>query len=105
MGLKKDIQTAFENSIGPDADGNKGSPEIEQLSIDLSKAITKYISRQTFHIAEFNAPVLTVGAMGPSQGMASMSKTGKGMTGNPLENLNTNLSKVVAGMIKIDEIT
>ena len=41
--------------------------------------------------------------MGPSQGMASMSKTGKGMTGNPLENVNTNITKVKAGLIKIDE--
>ena len=105
MGLKADIQTAFENSIGPDVDGKKGSGEIEQLAIDLSKAITKYISRQDFHIEEFNAPVLTVGAMGPSQGIASMSKTGKGMTGNPLENVNTNITKVKAGLIKIDETT
>ena len=99
MGLKADIQKAFEASVG----GN--SPEIEELSISLSKAITDYITRQDFHIEEFNAPVLTVGAMGPSQGMASMSKTGKGMTGNPLENVNTNITKVKAGLIKIDEIS
>ena len=53
MGLKADIQKAFEASVG----GN--SPEIEELSISLSKAITDYITRQDFHIEEFNAPVLT----------------------------------------------
>ena len=97
MGLKADIHKAFEASVGG------GSAEIELLSINLSKAITEYISRQDFHIEEFNAQVLTVGAMGPSQGMASMSKTGKGMTGNPLENVNTNITKVKAGLIKIEE--
>ena len=99
MGLKADILKALSASVGG------SSPELEELSIGLAKAITEYISRQDFHIEEFNAPVLTVGAMGPSQGMASMSKTGKGMTGNPLENVNTNITKVKAGLIKNDEIS
>ena len=47
-----------------------------------------------------NAPVMT--ALGP--GVASLSRTGKGMTGLPLEPLNTYVTKVKAEFVDPKEI-
>ena len=97
MGLKADIQKAFEVSVGGK------SSEIEELSIGLAKAITEYISRQEFQIEEMNAPVLAPPPAGV--GIASLSKTGKGSTGNPLEIINTVASSVKAEMVSSEEIS
>lgn len=44
MGLKQDIQKAFEDSIGG------SSPETKQLAQDLTDAIEKFITKQTFRV-------------------------------------------------------
>ena len=47
-----------------------------------------------------NAPVITPTGVG----VASLSRTGKGQTGLPLEPLNTYVTKVKAEFVKPDEI-
>lgn len=109
MGLRADIYDAIaENLSYTDSDGNVVNPadelgkngKVDKLAYDLAKAVTDYVARQEFVITEMNAPVLT--ATGP--GVASLSRTGKGQTGLPLEPLNTYVSKVKAEFIKPDEI-
>ena len=109
MGLRADIYNAIaENLTYTDSDGNVVNPadelgkggKLDKLAYDLAKAVTDYVARQEFVITEMNAPVLT--ATGP--GVASLSRTGKGQTGLPLEPLNTYVSKVKAEFVKPDEI-
>tara|TARA_B100000287_G_scaffold434921_1_gene500955 strand:- start:632 stop:967 length:336 start_codon:yes stop_codon:yes gene_type:complete len=109
MGLRTDIYNAIaENLTYTDADGELVNPadelgkggKLDKLAFDLTKAITEYVARQEFVITEMNAPVMT--AMGP--GVASLSREGKGMTGLPLEPLNTYVTKVKAEFVKPEEI-
>ena len=89
MSLRADIYNAIaENLSYIDNDGNEINPadelgrggKVDKLAFDLTKAITDYVARQEFVITEMNAPVMT--PTGP--GVASLSRTGKGMTGLPL---------------------
>ena len=109
MSLRADIYNAIaENLSYTDADGNVVNPadelgksgKVDKLAFDLTKAITDYVARQEFVITEMNAPVMT--PTGP--GVASLSRTGKGMTGLPLEPLNTYVTKVKAEFVDPKEI-
>ena len=109
MGLRTDIYDVLSDNLTyTDSDGNEVNPadelgrggKIDKLAYGLTKAITDYVARQEFVIAEMNAPVMTT--LGP--GVASLSRTGKGMTGLPLEPLNTYVTKVHAEFVKPDEI-
>ena len=109
MSLRADIYNAIaENLSYIDNDGNESNPadelgrggKVDKLAFDLTKAITDYVARQEFVITEMNAPVMT--PTGP--GVASLSRTGKGMTGLPLEPLNTYVTKVKAEFVDPKEI-
>ncbi len=109
MGLRADIYNAIaENLTYTDSDGNIVNPadklgeggKIDKLAYDLAKAVTDYVARQEFVITEMNAPVITPTGVG----VASLSRTGKGQTGLPLEPLNTYVTKVKAEFVKPDEI-
>jgi hypothetical protein len=109
MGLRADIYNAIaENLTYTDSDGNIVNPadelgkggKIDRLAYGLTKAITDYVARQEFVITEMNAPVITPTGVG----VASLSRTGKGQTGLPLEPLNTYVTKVKAEFVKPDEI-
>ena len=109
MSLRTDIYDVLvENLSYTDGDGNIVKPadelgmggKVDRLAYGLTKAITDYVARQEFVITEMNAPVMT--PTGP--GVASLSRTGKGMTGLPLEPLNTYVTKVKAEFVKPEEI-
>jgi hypothetical protein len=78
----------------------EGKAKIKALTQGLAKIITDYVLRQPFVITEMNAPVMT----GTGPGITSLSRQGKGMTGNPLENFNTFVTEVRADSIKSDEL-
>tara|TARA_Y100001963_G_C6732444_1_gene424584 strand:+ start:372 stop:887 length:516 start_codon:yes stop_codon:yes gene_type:complete len=83
-GLKTDIFNAFLNSTGL----KEPQPKLEKLSLDLSRAIIKFLKAQTFHITEMKAvlEVEKLDTAGPLQADVLPSVTTSvngGMTGNP----------------------
>ena len=103
MGLKSDLYDVLVENLGEEYVNNssEGQKKVDKLAGGLAKAITEYMKRQDWVIVEMNAPVMT----GAGPGMASLSRTGKGMTGMPLEPINTYTTKVKVGSIHASETT